>query len=159
MNTTLTLGFLTPIHRLVGLAIGLLFLLNGPSSGCTVYTYPDARQSESVAMNRPSVSGAMIPEDGHRVGAASILTLLVKGDNGSRPGVSDDSLLLSVRSSVQAFVHCYFRSSTGRVFRILPNDDSSLTLFVPGQSVTFAVANKLRYSAGLVAEAESFLCL
>jgi len=122
----------------------------------------DTQHAERSAESGLPTSRIMIPENGYRVGAQSILSLTANGSNDARSGTAEGEMLFSVRSAVQAFVHCYFRSSTGRVFRVLPGSSSPATLFAPGQSVTLAVRKESRTllgSAGSTVEAESLLCL
>ncbi|MFK7892882.1 MAG: hypothetical protein AB8B63_18860 [Granulosicoccus sp.] len=104
-------------------------------------------------------SHVMVPESGQTFSAHSILGMSLIYDAASDSGKnSDQELKVRIRSSVSAFVHCYYRSGDARINRILPSVGYAHTYFAAGQTLTVPVDRRLARVSDLTNEV-AFLCL
>jgi len=126
--------------------------------GCTIQLHPVVIEHEEERRAAASTR-IMVPQSGQTFGAESILGLSLVHDTRSDRENTQPELKFRVRSAVNAFVHCYHRSATGRINRILPSKAYVKTRFSAGQTMTFSVEPRERFSTDLRHDTETLMCL
>lgn len=136
----------------------LILIIAVLSSGCTIELHPVVKDFEGGRING-APARVIVPDSGQIFAAQTILGMSVSDSKASESAADEDVLSVRVRSSINAFVHCYFRSSSGRINRILPARGSLNNYLTAGQTLTVSVNQKLRMVSDPSTEPESFLCL
>lgn len=127
-------------------------------SGCTIELHPVVTDIAAGQIDGAS-SRVMVPDNGQSFTPQTILGMSVAENTASESATNVGAVGVRVRSSVSAFVHCYFRSGSGRINRILPVTGGTNNYLAAGQAMTVSVSPQLRRASDSGSEPESFLCL
>lgn len=152
-------GLDVPLCTRLGLfcSMVLILLMAGICSGCTIYLYTDSgktayRESENTADSR-----VMMARDGLKLNAEYILDMSVADRNPALRPIHETPWVLSVRTAVEAYVHCYFQTVDGSIYRVNTESVFSDSLLKAGQSMSVPIS--LARIAGTVTREDVSSCL
>lgn len=126
---------------------------------CAVSPELQDQPQQSIA-DQPLVDkNIIVPWSGQRVGAQTLLKMTTHGGTIASSSDANEVLDLTIRLSIKAFVHCYYRTPNRVIYRILPTSMDSMALFSAGKSMVLPVHSRVRTLPKTDQERESFLCL
>ena len=137
-------------------------------SACTVNYYHSRPQTSSASDAIQLSVGPFEQVYGVKVDADAVLhmQLSLPGEVASVPDSRQSAVLpakmpatLVVQASVTAHVHCYYRQSNERIFRIFPGVFNRDTQVTPGYRLSIPNASWFRKPTDSAGKAESYLCL
>ena len=120
--------------------------------GCTINLHPSV-------VSEASESSVVIAEQGQRLRAESVVSLSASKNYIAADGGVERSLELTVRSSVEAYVHCYLQTLTQHIYRIQTDSVFPNSRLAPGQSITLPISIIMDNMVEKTDNTASFQCL
>lgn len=150
---------------LIRFASVVLFLLGASACTINVYHAESALTPQIDSKNSTTPCSKICGGDNIRqVNAGentetSVLEMNAEKAPGDSTYAVGDSVVLRVRPSVDAYVHCYYQMANRDIIKIFPNAQSIKSWMYSGQLIAIPERAAFRIVPDTPASSESFLCL